>query len=226
MKRLNAKSKLQSSSEATRRSLLDAGLEAFGERGFDAVSTRDLAEIADANQAAILYHFGGKEGLYMAVVEELVETVQGSVGVTARRIQERLAEGPISMEEGETLIAELVGKMVALLVGAGQAQWRAAFVIRELMHPSAAFDLLYDGYMQEMHTTVTRLVAALLDEDPKSKTSIVRAHALIGQVMVFGAGRELIRRRTTWQTFNQAHLKQIAQVVTETFVASIRALRG
>ena len=222
----NSRSKLQNSSERTRQRLLDAGLKAFGERGFDAVSTRELVELAKVNQSAIPYHFGGKEGLYMAVVEDLVATVQGSVGVTAKRIQDRLEEGPITLAEGEALIAALVGKMVELLVGAGQAPLRAAFVIRELMHPSAVFDLLYQGYMRQVHTTVTRLVATLLDDDPNSKTSIVRAHALLGQVLVFGAGRELIRRRAGWKTFNDSHLRQITQVVTETFVASIRALRS
>lgn len=214
----------KSSSEATRRRLLDAGLQAFGESGFDAVSTRQLAGIAGANQAAIPYHFGGKKELYNAVVEDLVATVQQSVGGIACNIQERLDNGPISLEEGEPLIAELVSSMVGFLVGADQSRYRSAFVIRELMHPSEAFDLLYDGYMRQVHTTVTRLVAALLDENSESKTSILRAHALIGQVMVFGAGRELILRRAKWKKFSKAQLKQIAEVVTETFVASIRAL--
>jgi len=219
-------SRSSSSSEATRRRLLDAGLEAFGERGFDAVSTRDLAEKAGANQAAIPYHFGGKEGLYIAVVEDLVVTVQRSVGTTAKSIQERLAKGPITLEQGESLIVELVGKMVGFLVGAGQAQLRAAFVIRELMHPSAAFDLLYQGYMEQVHATITRLVAALLEDDPKSTASILRAHALLGQIVMFGAGRELIRRRAGWGDVTEEHLQQITSAVTETFLASIRGMRA
>lgn len=220
------KSKSQSSSEATRKRLLETGLEAFGERGFDAVSTRELADKAGANQAAIPYHFGGKEGLYMAVVEDLVETVKGSVGITAGHIQERLESGPVSLEEGEVLVAELIEKMVGLLVGTDQARFRAAFVIRELMHPSGAFDLLYEGYMRQVHTTITRLVAAMLGEDPDAESSILRAHALMGQIIIFGAGRELIRRRAVWQDFTEDHLKQIKGSVTETFIASIRAMRS
>ncbi|MEZ5324092.1 MAG: CerR family C-terminal domain-containing protein [Verrucomicrobiales bacterium] len=210
----------------TRRRLLDAGLEAFGEHGFDAVSTRELAEKAAANQAAIPYHFGGKEGVYLAVAEDLVDMVTGSVGVTAKRIRRRLESGPISLEDGEALIRELIGKMVGLLVGTDRARFRAAFVIRELMHPSKAFDRLYEGYMQQVHTTITRLVAAMLEEDPEVETSIIRAHALIGQIIVFGAGRELIRRRAGWEDLTDDHLEQIALTVTETFLASIRALRG
>lgn len=220
------RSEIQSSSEATRQRLLEAGLEAFGERGFDAVSTRELAEKAGANQSAIPYHFGGKEGLYIAVVEDLVATVKKSVGMTATRIRERLESGPISLQEGEALVTELVEKMVGLLVGTDKARFRAGFVIRELMHPSEAFDLLYEGYMRQVHTTITRLVAALLSQDPDAESSILRAHALMGQVIIFGAGRELIRRRAGWEDVTADHLQQIKKSVTETFIASIRAMRS
>ncbi|MCB1061304.1 MAG: CerR family C-terminal domain-containing protein [Verrucomicrobiae bacterium] len=213
------------SSNATRRRLLDAALAEFGERGFDSVSTRDLAERARVNQAAIPYHFGGKQGLHLAVAEDLVQMVQSSVGVTAGGIRERLEAGPVTAEEGELLIATMIGKMVEFLVGADQARFRAAFVIRELMHPSEVFDLLYEGYMRDIHSILTRLVAILLGEDPNAESSILRAHALLGQMIVFGAGRELIRRRAEWDDFTREHLEQIKETVTETFVASIRGMR-
>lgn len=219
-------SKPRNSSEETRRRLLDAGLVAFGELGFDAVGTRDLAEKAQANQAAIPYHFGGKEGLYMAVVEDLVADAKVSVGTVAALIEERLEQGTISPDEGETLIADMIAKMVGFLVGAGRARFRAALVIRELMHPSAAFELLFDGYMRQVHTTFTRLVAAMLDEDPDAESSMLRAHALLGQVVMFGAGRELIRRRANWNDLTEEHLKRIAEGVTETLLASVRGMRA
>ncbi len=116
--------------------------------------------------------------------------------------------------------------MVGFLVGADQSRHRAAFVVREMMQPSTAFDLLYDGYMRQVHTILTRLVATLLDEDPQSKTSILRAHALLGQVIVFGAARELILRRADWEELNPADVELITEVVTETLLASIRTLRA
>jgi AcrR family transcriptional regulator len=54
--------------DATRRALLTAGAELFPERGFDGVSVEDLAQRAGVNKALISYHFGGKRGLYAAVL--------------------------------------------------------------------------------------------------------------------------------------------------------------
>src|SRR5579862_9588675 len=47
--------------------LLEAAIDVFGRHGFDGASTRMLAKAAGVNLQAIPYHFGGKEGLYLAV---------------------------------------------------------------------------------------------------------------------------------------------------------------
>ncbi len=64
--------------EATRRALLAAGIEVFAEHGYEAASVRDITARAAVNQGGITYHFGGKEGLYRAVLE----AVRDRVGAT------------------------------------------------------------------------------------------------------------------------------------------------
>lgn len=64
--------------EATRRALLAAGIAAFAEHGYEAASVRDITAQAAVNQGAITYHFGGKDGLYRAVLE----AVRDRVGAT------------------------------------------------------------------------------------------------------------------------------------------------
>jgi TetR/AcrR family transcriptional regulator len=53
----------------TAQALLNAGRELFAEYGFDGVTVETLARRAGANKAMISYHFGGKEGLYSAILE-------------------------------------------------------------------------------------------------------------------------------------------------------------
>jgi TetR/AcrR family transcriptional regulator len=55
--------------EATRQALRQAGAQLFSERGFDGVPIEDLADRAGVNKALISYHFGGKRGLYVAILE-------------------------------------------------------------------------------------------------------------------------------------------------------------
>jgi len=55
--------------EATRQALLRAGVELFSERGFDGVSIEEVADRAGVNKALISYHFRGKRGLYVAILD-------------------------------------------------------------------------------------------------------------------------------------------------------------
>jgi AcrR family transcriptional regulator len=58
-----------------RRQLLDIGRELFAQRGFEATSVEELAARADVSKPVVYEHFGGKEGLYGAVVEREMQAL-------------------------------------------------------------------------------------------------------------------------------------------------------
>jgi AcrR family transcriptional regulator len=60
-------------SRATRTKLIEVGSLLFAERGFDGVSVREIVAAAGVNLGAITYHFGGKDGLFAAVVARRIE---------------------------------------------------------------------------------------------------------------------------------------------------------
>jgi AcrR family transcriptional regulator len=64
----------------TRDRILDAAQHLFAEHGYEGTSIRDITIAAEANVAAVGYHFGSKEGLYADVLQSLV-------GPLARRVQ-------------------------------------------------------------------------------------------------------------------------------------------
>ncbi|MGY1741755.1 MULTISPECIES: TetR/AcrR family transcriptional regulator [unclassified Blastococcus] len=53
-----------------RQQLIDIGRELFGRRGYEATSIEELAARASVSKPVVYGHFGGKEGLYAAVVEQ------------------------------------------------------------------------------------------------------------------------------------------------------------
>jgi AcrR family transcriptional regulator len=60
--------------------LLQAGLRLFAHQGYNKTSTRELAEAAQVNVAAISYYFGDKAGLYRAVFFEPLGDTQQDIG--------------------------------------------------------------------------------------------------------------------------------------------------
>ena len=64
---------------ATKTRLLDVAARLFAEKGHDGVSVRDITSRAKTNIAAIAYHFGGKEGLYVAALRHAVQKTIGGM---------------------------------------------------------------------------------------------------------------------------------------------------
>ena len=58
--------------EDTRQRLLRVGRELLARNGFDGTSVRALTEAAGVNLGAVTYHFQSKEGLYHAVLEDVL----------------------------------------------------------------------------------------------------------------------------------------------------------
>ena len=79
--------------------MLEAATKLFAQRGFSGVSVKELAEAAAVNIASISYHFGGKEKLYMAVMEQQFAAIE--------EILRPLKQTDISAVESIHLIGEL-----------------------------------------------------------------------------------------------------------------------
>ena len=56
---------MPSPADYTRSSIIKAATHLFAEKGFEGASVRDIVAKARVNQAAIHYHFKGKDGLYL-----------------------------------------------------------------------------------------------------------------------------------------------------------------
>ncbi|SKA72269.1 transcriptional regulator, TetR family [Paucidesulfovibrio gracilis DSM 16080] len=57
--------------QGTKERLLQAGAKVFSEKGFLAATIREICQLAEANIAAVNYHFGDKQSLYDAVLKTM-----------------------------------------------------------------------------------------------------------------------------------------------------------
>src|SRR5246500_4110636 len=87
--------------------LIKAGLEIFGTFNLEGATTRQLAERAGVNQAAIPYYFGGKEGLYLAVIQYMLQHKGSQVRPIAEQIRRKMSGRRLTPEEALALIRTL-----------------------------------------------------------------------------------------------------------------------
>lgn len=55
---------------STRQNILDAAENVFARRGYDGGSIREICSIADVNTGSVVYHYGTKDALFDAVIEQ------------------------------------------------------------------------------------------------------------------------------------------------------------
>lgn len=210
-------------SDGTRHALIMAGLELFGEHGFKATTTRMLAERADANVSAIPYYFGGKEGLYMAVIEYIGGRLSGNVGPAYASIQRALEDNNLGRDEAEEHIVTLLGSLAHLLLENEEARRWAVIVIKEQLKPSPAFDIIYDNVMRHVHGALCGLIARLTGREPDDPIVIFKAHTLLGQVFIFLSGQETLLRRLGVKKLEKEHVATIKELLGQHAVACIHA---
>jgi TetR/AcrR family transcriptional regulator, regulator of cefoperazone and chloramphenicol sensitivity len=184
--------------DATRDALVAAAMPIFGRDGFHAASTRAIAEAAGVNPALIGYHFRGKEGLYLAVFEHIVQQLRVRMGPVAAAIEAELGDGEaasLSRERALALLRQLTDRMVALMAQEQTATW-AQLILREQQAPSAAFNVLYEGFMGRLLTLLTRLMLCVRGGDEAEARLL--AVTLVGQVQVFRTARAGVLRHLGW----------------------------
>ncbi|PKN42634.1 MAG: hypothetical protein CVU60_04540 [Deltaproteobacteria bacterium HGW-Deltaproteobacteria-18] len=214
-----------SRADRARASLLQAGLQCFADRGLDGVTIREIARVAGQNSAAITYYFGGKEGLYGAVLDAVMRFFRNHVH-EARQAWESLNEADTKPEQAVALLKRIQRSFaLGILTDAKAAQF-AMLMVREQTQPTAAFEALYRDTVEPLHCMISRILARITGDEPESPRAVLRAHALIGQLQSFVMARETLLRRMDWNAYDASRAAEVANMLAENldiFVAGLNA---
>jgi AcrR family transcriptional regulator len=134
---------------------LDAALDQLAERGEDGVTLRALTDAADANVAAVSYHFGSLKALCDAAVEHALE-----------RYLDAQQEAVSALERGSRL-EEVAGAFARPMMNAMAVGGRELDVMRIVAR--AGIDpppgwARFDARFERVRTDVARLLKPLLPE--------------------------------------------------------------
>jgi AcrR family transcriptional regulator len=195
--------------------LLRSALTVFARDGFHAASTRTIAQEANANQAMIGYHFQSKHGLYLAVFTDIVATINGRMGPLIAGIDAALdaeAALPDARERAFAHLLTILDGLLMLMAQEVSTPW-AQLILREQQAPTAAFTVLYDGFMGRVLALLGRLVTAMGHGDDAAACGLLVV-TILGQVLVFRAARAGVLRRLGWAQIGPAEIAAIRAQLT------------
>jgi|GEM_PF-213578 len=198
-----------------RKRLIEAGLDLFGKYSFDGVSTRMLAEQAQVNLAAITYYFGGKEGLYLAVADHIVEQVDGVIGPQLAKVQKALKKKTLDKEQSFSLLSELLEFLITRFLGAPQTDKWLGIIVREQLSPTKAFDVLFEGFMRPLENALFGLAARIVAPGWDDQDVKLRVFAIMGEIQIFHISPSAIKRSLNWEGYEPENLDAIRRVIMD-----------
>jgi TetR/AcrR family transcriptional regulator, regulator of cefoperazone and chloramphenicol sensitivity len=192
--------------------LLETAIDIFGKHGYEAATTRMITSQAKVNISAIPYYFGGKEGLYRAVISHIVEIIQRETGDIAKTIKNTSFQGESGRLLALKTLQDFLERMISFLVGSSQGQRISRIVLREQMYPSNAYDLVFAGFMEPSLNALTKLIT-IAGKERDERRAKLRAISIIGQVLVFRVARETVIRALDIEEYSEQELQQIREII-------------
>jgi AcrR family transcriptional regulator len=140
--------------------ILRAAYELFATKGFDGATTQEICSLAQANIAAVNYHYGSKENLYRAVWEYGQSRMQ--------KIWEDRVSNDASAEER---LRQFVGLRVETVLSDGEDGWFARLIHREITNPSPLMIELRERYLSPKRQWFDGLIREIVGQDVSDRTA-------------------------------------------------------
>jgi AcrR family transcriptional regulator len=171
----------------TRERLLDAALEVFAERGYEAATIREICSRAGANIAAVHYHFGDKRRLY--------EAIYGTLFATLR--QRRTDFLPPDAPPAERLRVYIRALFEEIFCCAGNTERQvqlSTIYLTEMASPSEVLDRIVTEHLEPDARELYSIVGELLGRSPDDPRTVDCAASVVGQVLYYHHAGPIITR--------------------------------
>lgn len=197
----------------TKQRLIDSAGNIFAEKGYEAASVRDICQNANANLAAVNYHFGGKRQLYVAAVRH---------AQCCRQEDVPFPEFPANLPPAERLRA-FIGVMFERMLSANRPRWHLELMLRELARPTEACATVVEDYIRPMADALREIMTELLPQDISEDQRWMIGFSTVAQVLFYYVHQPIIRLLTRSSTDELFPLDQLADHVTRFTLAAIGA---
>lgn len=198
-------------SEVTRERIMKAAERLFAAHGYEATSIRAIVAKARVNQAAINYHFAGKEGLYREV---LTAAFRGLTELQLAHADE------VKVMSREDALREFIRRQLRPLTGRDELSRHMQIFNWETVQPTAAFRKLLSDEAAPFMGFAVDLVRRFLPEADR-RTLVVAAIWLIGQCSVFIRNREQLAGPPIEFVIDESGVEWLAQAISRWVIGGL-----
>ena len=202
----------------TRERLLETAIDVFGRHGFEAATTRLIAKEANVNISAIPYYFGGKNGLYQAVIRHLMGQIKQEAGV----LLDQAAGINFTGDAARDVLKAAIERFINFITDPEKGPRFSRILMREQMFPSPAYDIIFNDFFGPSLNALSNLIMGATGISCRKRAKL-RAMTLMGQILIFRIARETVVRGIGLEGYTGEELSEIRGVVVANAMAILDA---
>lgn len=183
----------------------------FAEWGFEGATVRTICRRARVNIAAVNYHFGDKERLY-------IETVK-------RAHLSRMEQFPIPSFPQDLPAAEKLRRFIRVLLTRMVLDecpaWHIQLMMRELLQPTAACMEMVRDFIRPNFDALLGILGEILPEDtPLDKRHLI-CFSIVGQCLHYRVARPVVRLLIAPEELATYDVDRLAEHIAEFTLAAL-----
>lgn len=203
----------KTASAQTRARLLEAAREVFSQQGFQGATVREICRRAEANVAAVSYHFGSKDGL-------LAEALNFAPLKAIQLANIQIDASP------EMRLRLFIRDFMLMLLDETNGSQPCRIMARELADPTPALDKIVREAIAPLHEFLGRLVREIAGDGITGAELRRCKHSILGQCLYYRHSHPVLQRLHPRLRYSRKEIEAIAAHIADFSVAGIRTISG
>lgn len=201
---------------STKERLIQAAGPIFAEKGYRDATVAEICDQAQANIAAVNYHFGDKESLYDAVWRHAF-----SITSAEFPLHERLPENP----NLEDYLYGYAHALIHRIFCEDEAGLFPKLLHQEMSHPTLALDRIGREVLFPQSQFVGKEIRAFLEPERTEEEIRMCVHSVAGQCAFYNFSRPLRNRMLDGKSMSEDELEQLARHIARFSIGGLKEIK-
>lgn len=198
----------------TRQQLMDAAGPLFAERGYRATTVREICDGAQANQAAINYHFRDKENLYIECVRHAGQCCMERVPMPT------WPDGTPAKQKLRDFIRMFLNRVAV----DHEPAWHTQLIMREMLMPTQACVEFVKQFVRPTFEVLRQTIASMLPGNVSERKRMMVGFSIVGQILHYRTTRPVLTMLVGPEIFGSLDVDTLTEHITSFSLAAIERI--
>lgn len=174
---MNSEKKKQNLS---RKKIINSAIVLFANKGFDSTSTREICKHAGVNLSLIPYYFENKEGLYINIIESIINY---GLAFLKDDIDKVANIDSLELDQKIELYRSILEKYVDFLYSENVPSSFVVLMVKEQTVSHSKFSEIYSQKINILYSALRKTLASILGKKESDKSITFEVSSIIGQIL-------------------------------------------